>query len=157
MSTFRKPPPVMITGNVVCHNIEFSAAPQPGEASLANGEAVGRLILGFLPTGQPMVLEVADLGYLGRLEDAARVLATRMRMFSPDLTLHPFGDRDCWADRLTAGERRVLAGMLAGWARQFYDAAPDEPSEVLVGGCLMASAEMNDLHLDVTEPRAAAA
>lgn len=60
----------------------------------------------------------------------------------------------CWADPLSRTERRVLAEKLARTCRLFYGAAgiarrtgEDDLSLSLVD----ASADMSDLHLDVTE------
>lgn len=55
----------------------------------------------------------------------------------------------CWADPLSRKERRVLAGKLARACQRFYN--------IPVGNAramhsqIIASAEMSDLHMDVTE------
>lgn len=67
----------------------------------------------------------------------------------------------CWADPLTTAERRELRWRLAKYANAFFGAAtpeqvhartPDALGVLTLGHTLMnACAEMQDLHLDVTE------
>jgi len=63
----------------------------------------------------------------------------------------------CWADPLTRAERAELARKLARACKRFWDATDGIAP---ANGCyysehghqlVMASAEMSDLHLDVTE------
>lgn len=68
---------------------------------------------------------------------------------------------DCWAAPLTHDERDVLAVKLSAWRRRFYAAARVARrtpwAQVTVSGrdefvgLMSASADMSDLHLDVTE------
>ena len=60
----------------------------------------------------------------------------------------------CWADPLSRAERRALAEKLARSCRLFYAAAgvtrrTGEPDLAL--SLTKTSADMSDLHLDVTE------
>lgn len=55
----------------------------------------------------------------------------------------------CWADPLTRGERWALARMLASACQRFYNTPAGNPDAVY--SQIIASAEMSDLHLDVTE------
>lgn len=63
----------------------------------------------------------------------------------------------CWADPLTRAERRVLREKLARSCKRFYDAATTTRGQrrlttrEVIHSALLASAEMSDLHLDVTE------
>ena len=60
----------------------------------------------------------------------------------------------CWADPLTKAERRKLADALADACGRFYRAASYDPNSKDLAvrlSRLEASAEMSDLHLDVTE------
>jgi hypothetical protein len=61
-----------------------------------------------------------------------------------------------WADPLTRAERRKVAALLARACKRFWDAAeprlPDAYGAHAFAYALAASsAEMSDLHLDVTE------
>jgi hypothetical protein len=60
----------------------------------------------------------------------------------------------CWADPLTRKERLALAGMLARACNRFYTNPAGGPGATL--SQIIASAEMSDLHLDVTERAAVA-
>lgn len=55
----------------------------------------------------------------------------------------------CWADPLTRRERAELARMLARACQRFYN-TPAGNSRAMYSQ-IIASAEMSDLHLDVTE------
>jgi hypothetical protein len=55
----------------------------------------------------------------------------------------------CWADPLTSAQRWKLARMLARACQRFYHTPAGTPDAVL--SQIIASAEMSDLHLDVTE------
>lgn len=55
----------------------------------------------------------------------------------------------CWADPLTRAERSMLAAMLARACQRFYN-LPAGNSRAMYSQ-IIASAEMSDLHLDVTE------
>jgi hypothetical protein len=55
----------------------------------------------------------------------------------------------CWADPLTRKERTALARMLASACHRFYNTPAGTPGAVY--SQIVASAEMSDLHLDVTE------
>lgn len=68
----------------------------------------------------------------------------------------------CWADRLNLAERAILAAMLARACKRLYHNRNFPlPSHVYGVSCtedarrqgsyITASAEMSDLHLDVTE------
>ena len=68
----------------------------------------------------------------------------------------------CWADPLTRAERRVLREKLARACKHFWDEVEVMGAQwpahqftdreiALAHGMTMASAEMSDLHLDVTE------
>jgi hypothetical protein len=63
----------------------------------------------------------------------------------------------CWADPLSANDRRVLARKLARACKSFY-AATQVPGRgrASVSALLVASAEMSILHTDVTERAAVA-
>jgi hypothetical protein len=62
---------------------------------------------------------------------------------------------DCWADPLSREERRTLAGKLARACGQVYRARLDwigtDDQNRMIAQCVQASADMSDLHLDVTE------
>jgi hypothetical protein len=66
------------------------------------------------------------------------------------------GGVECWADPLSRNERAVLARKLANASRRFYHAPcggrrrEGDPMTARMAR-RMASAEMQDLHLDVTE------
>ena len=55
----------------------------------------------------------------------------------------------CWADPLSRKERYVLAGMFARACSRFYNIPAGTPGAML--SQIVASAEMSDLRLDVTE------
>ena len=55
----------------------------------------------------------------------------------------------CWADPLSSRERAKLARKLASACKRFYSDPAGSPAAVL--SRIVASAEMADLHLDVTE------
>ena len=55
----------------------------------------------------------------------------------------------CWADPLTTAERRLMAVKLASACQRFYN-TPAGNSRAMYSQ-IIASAEMSDLHLDVTE------
>jgi hypothetical protein len=55
----------------------------------------------------------------------------------------------CWADPLSRAERRKVAGILARACNRFYHTPAGTPGAML--SQIIASAEMSDLHLDVTE------
>jgi hypothetical protein len=55
----------------------------------------------------------------------------------------------CWADPLSRRERAELARKLASWCQRFYNTPAGTPDAVY--SQILASAEMSDLHLDVTE------
>lgn len=55
----------------------------------------------------------------------------------------------CWADPLTRDERRKVAEFLARACSRFYNTPAGTPGAML--SQIIASAEMSDLHLDVTE------
>jgi hypothetical protein len=55
----------------------------------------------------------------------------------------------CWADPLSRAERRVLREKLARACKRFYNTPAGTPKAML--SQIVASAEMSDLHLDVTE------
>lgn len=55
----------------------------------------------------------------------------------------------CWADPLTRAERRVLREKLSRACKRFYNTPAGTAGAVL--SQIVASAEMADLHLDVTE------
>lgn len=58
----------------------------------------------------------------------------------------------CWADPLTRGERRKVAGFLSRACGRFYRAALEaNTGEAPRYARLSSSMEMPDLHLDVTE------
>lgn len=54
-----------------------------------------------------------------------------------------------WADPLTRSERRKVAELLARACSRFYNTPAGTPGAML--SQIIASAEMSDLHLDVTE------
>jgi hypothetical protein len=54
-----------------------------------------------------------------------------------------------WADPLTRKERRTVAELLARACHRFYNTPAGTPGAML--SQIIASAEMSDLHLDVTE------
>jgi hypothetical protein len=55
----------------------------------------------------------------------------------------------CWADPLSRKERRELAKLLARACGRFYNTPAGTSGAML--SQVIASAEMSDLHLDVTE------
>jgi hypothetical protein len=55
----------------------------------------------------------------------------------------------CWADPLSRKERRELAVRLARSCKRSYNIPAGTPGAML--SQIIASAEMSDLHLDVTE------
>ena len=55
----------------------------------------------------------------------------------------------CWADPLSRKERVEVAGLLARACRRFYNTPAGTPGAMY--SQIIASAEMSDLHLDVTE------
>jgi uncharacterized lipoprotein YmbA len=55
----------------------------------------------------------------------------------------------CWADPLSRKERAELARKLASACQRFYNTPAGTSSAML--SQIVASAEMSDLHLDVTE------
>lgn len=63
----------------------------------------------------------------------------------------------CWADPLSRTERRELARMLARACKRAYSAAWETQCSVppgesrVISSLVQTSAEMSDLHLDVTE------
>jgi alkylhydroperoxidase family enzyme len=58
----------------------------------------------------------------------------------------------CWADPLTSKERAEVARMLARACKSFYGAAfVRKVTRKASVARQLASAEMSDLHLDVTE------
>jgi hypothetical protein len=59
-----------------------------------------------------------------------------------------------WADPLTRKERRAVSEMLARARDRFYNTPAGTPGAML--SQIVASAEMADLHLDVTEQAAEA-
>lgn len=81
--------------------------------------------------------------------------------------VHPFGDRDCWANPLSKDERLELARFLGAWTKFFYAAADarmtarrglsPSASHRLSVSMMRASAECGDLRMDVTERAAVAA
>jgi hypothetical protein len=61
---------------------------------------------------------------------------------------------DCWAAPLTHDERDALAVKLGDWCRRFYAAARvarRTPGRDEFVAFMSASADMSDLHTDVTE------
>jgi hypothetical protein len=54
-----------------------------------------------------------------------------------------------WADLLSSKERAVLARMLARACHRFYNMPGNSPRAMY--SQIIASAEMSDLHMDVTE------
>jgi len=54
-----------------------------------------------------------------------------------------------WADPLSRSERSMVAGMLARACNRFYNLPAGTPGAML--SQIIASAEMSDLRLDVTE------
>ena len=69
----------------------------------------------------------------------------------PDMTVTT---ETCWADPLSARERAELARKLSNACKRFYWApAPRRAQDPMTARMArrMASAEMGDLHLDVTE------
>ena len=75
------------------------------------------------PTGEPMTMT-----------------ADRATCMTPD---------GSWADELTRKERRTLAAMLARACHRFYNTPAGTSGAML--SQIIASAEMSDLHMDVTE------
>jgi hypothetical protein len=55
----------------------------------------------------------------------------------------------CWADRLSANERTELARILARACKRFFNTQAG--TLAAMHSQVVASAEMSDLHLDVTE------
>ena len=55
----------------------------------------------------------------------------------------------CWADPLSRKERALLARKLARACQRFYNIPPG--SVRAMHSQIIASAEMSDLHMDVTE------
>lgn len=55
----------------------------------------------------------------------------------------------CWADPLTRKERRALSGKLARACQRFYNTPAGTAGAM--HSQIVASAEMSDLHMDVTE------
>lgn len=63
--------------------------------------------------------------------------------------IEPFSATACWADPLSRAERRELARKLARACNRFFNTPAGTPGAVR--SQIIASAEMQDLHLDVTE------
>lgn len=65
-------------------------------------------------------------------------------------------ETDCWADPLTSGERWALARMLASACKNAYDSGTiidghRATDRQVIHSAICTSADMADLHLDVTE------
>lgn len=85
-------PSASLTINGICHNLPFSGHASAGEATLDDGVPSGRVILGFLPTGQPVTLVFHSLEQMGETAAAITREQGSLAMWLPRLDVDPFGE-----------------------------------------------------------------
>jgi hypothetical protein len=83
--------PASLTMAGICHRLDLGGHPRAEEVSVDNGTPVGRVTLGYLETGQAVVLAFRSLEQLGETVAALRLEQSRLAAFLPR-PVHPFGD-----------------------------------------------------------------
>ena len=84
--------PASLTVNGICHNLLVSGHPSAGEPSVDTGVPVGRVVLGYLETGQPVTLSFRSLERMGETAAAITQEQGKLAMFLPRHDVDPFGD-----------------------------------------------------------------
>ena len=74
------------------HNIDFGGHPSADEPTVDTGQPTERVILGYLPTGQPVTLIFRSLEQMGETAAAITQGQGRLAMFLPRHDVDPYGD-----------------------------------------------------------------
>jgi hypothetical protein len=82
-------PPVSLTAPGICHRLDVGGHPSAGDVSVDTGVPTGRVILGYLETGQPVTLAFRSLEQMGETAAAITEEQGRLAMFLPRLDQHP--------------------------------------------------------------------
>ena len=85
-------PSASLTAAGICHNIDVGGHPSALEPSVDTGIPTGRVILGYLETGQPVTLAFRSLQQMGETAAAITEEQGRLAMFLPRHEVSPFGD-----------------------------------------------------------------
>jgi hypothetical protein len=83
--------PASLTMAGICHRIDVGGHPSAGDVTVDTGTPVAHVTLGYLQTGQPVVMDFASLEQLGETVAALRLEQSRLAAFLPR-PVHPFGD-----------------------------------------------------------------
>lgn len=82
-------PPVSLTAPGICHRLDVGGHPSAGDVSVDTGRPVGRVVLGYLETGQPVTLSFRSLEQIGETVAALTAEQGKLAMFLPRLDLDP--------------------------------------------------------------------
>lgn len=83
-----------LTMNGICHHLDIGGHPSALEPSIDTGIPTGRVILGYLATGQPVTLAFRSLEQMGETAAAITEEQGKLAMHLPRLDVSPFGDED---------------------------------------------------------------
>lgn len=85
-------PSASLTAPGICHNIDIGGHASAGGATLDDGVPSGRVILGYLETGQPVTLVFHSLEQMGETAAAITREQGSLAMWLPRHDVHPFGE-----------------------------------------------------------------
>lgn len=85
-------PSASLTMNGICQNLDVGGHPSALEPSVDTGIPTGRVILGYLETGQPVTLAFRSLQQLGETAAAMTAEQGKLAMHLPRHEVDPFGD-----------------------------------------------------------------
>jgi hypothetical protein len=81
-----------LTMNGICHNIDVGGHASALDPSVDTGTPVGRVVLGYLETGQPVTLAFRSLEQIGETAAALTEEQGKLAMFLPRHDVDPMGD-----------------------------------------------------------------
>jgi hypothetical protein len=84
--------PASLTAPGICHNLDVGGHPSADEPTTGTGGPTERVILGYLPTGQPVTLVFRSLEQMGETAAAITQGQGRLAMFLPRHDVDPYGD-----------------------------------------------------------------
>ena len=87
------PPSASLSAPGLLHNIDVGGHPAALEPSVDSGIPTGRVLLGYLKTGQPVTLAFRSLEQISETAAALTEEQGKLAMFLPR-EVHPFGEGD---------------------------------------------------------------